>query len=72
MLPRKEWSTINLIRTGRGRYRSLVFKWHNKNSAECNCGGNGTDHKYIVEMCAKRQFKEETIGTHRVIQEAIE
>jgi hypothetical protein len=38
LLPRKQWTTINSIRTGQGRCGSLLFKGDYKDIAACDCG----------------------------------
>jgi len=72
LLPRKQWTTINQIRTGHGRCGSLLFKWHYKDSAACDCGEVEQTMNLIVETCPRRLFERGIIGIHRVTKETIE
>jgi hypothetical protein len=72
LLPRKQWSTINRIRTGQGRCGSLLFKWRYKDSAACDCGEVEQTMKHIVESCPRRLFEQGIVGIHQVTKEAVE
>ena len=42
-LPRKEWTTLNRLRTGVGRFGAAMQKWGLTDSAHCECVGSTTD-----------------------------
>lgn len=54
LLPRKQWSTINQIRTEHGGCGSLLFKWHYKDTPECDCGKMEQTISHIVKIYPKR------------------
>ena len=37
-VPRKEWTTLNRLRTGVGRFGAAMQKWGLTDSAHCECG----------------------------------
>jgi len=49
-LPRRAWVRFSRLRTGVGRFRSCLYKWHMASSAACECGAEQTvDH--VILRC---------------------
>ena len=51
-LSRKQWTTLNRLRTGVGRYRaSMKKKWGLADSAACGCGEPEQTADHIINSC---------------------
>lgn len=56
-LPRKQWCTINRIRTGQGRCADSMHRWGLQSSPFCDCDRRTPQTiQHIVEECPNRRF----------------
>lgn len=54
-LTRKIWTTLNHIKTGRGRSGHMMFKWKFRDSEPCDCGPESQTTSHIIDHL--REFK---------------
>ena len=50
-LSRKQWTTLNRLRTGVGRYKASMKKWGLADSAACECGEPEQTADHIINSC---------------------
>ena len=50
-LPHRQWTTLNRLRFGVGRFASSMKEWGLKDSAECECGHQEQTVHHIIEDC---------------------
>ena len=50
-LSRKQWTTLNRLRTGVGRYKVSMKKWGLADSAACECGEPEQTADHIINSC---------------------
>ena len=50
-LNRKQWTTLNRLRTGVGRYKASMKKWGLADSAACECGEPEQTADHIINSC---------------------
>ena len=50
-LPRKEWTTLNRLRTGVGRFGAAMHKWGLTDSAHCECGDPSQTVEHVMTSC---------------------
>lgn len=55
-LKRKEWVTLNRIRTHQGRCNACLFKWKVVDAPGCDCGAVSQTVAHIVLFCPLRRF----------------
>jgi hypothetical protein len=55
-LPRRQWTTLNRIRTGHGRCGDLLHKWGKREHPFCECGQIETV-RHIVLSCPVKRFE---------------
>ena len=55
-MKRKEWCTLNRIRTGHGRCADFKYKCGFIPSAVCDCGAERQTIKHIIEDCPLRKY----------------
>lgn len=71
-LPRKEWATLNRIRTGHGRCGYLMHKWNVVPTPNCECGNPYQTILHILTECPIRKFNGEPEDMFNASPEAIE
>uniref|UniRef100_A0A2S2P1H1 Retrovirus-related Pol polyprotein from type-1 retrotransposable element R1 n=1 Tax=Schizaphis graminum TaxID=13262 RepID=A0A2S2P1H1_SCHGA len=72
-LPRKEWTTLNRIRTRHGRCGYLqMYKWNAVPSPNCECGNPYQTISHILNECTIRKFNGEPEDVFNASPEAIE
>lgn len=54
-LPRKQWSTLNRLRTGVGRFGSTMKKWGLKETGHCECGHPDQTADHVINHCPKHR-----------------
>ena len=54
-LPRKQWTTLNRLRTGVGRFSSSMLKWGLKDSSVCECGAPEQTVDHILDVCPQHR-----------------
>lgn len=54
-LPRKQWTTLNRLRTGVGRFGAAMQKWGLVDSAHCECGDQLQTVEHIISSCPKHR-----------------
>ena len=47
----KQWTTLNRLRTGVGRYKASMKKWGLADSAACECGEPEQTADHIINSC---------------------
>lgn len=52
-LPRREWVTLNCLRTGVGRFGASMYRWGLSLSAACLCGAPEQMADYILSECTR-------------------
>ena len=50
-LPRKDWVTLNRLRTGVGRFNANMYRWGLCPSAACMCGAKEQTAEHIIYEC---------------------
>ena len=50
-LSRKQWTTLNRLRTGVGRYKASMIKWGLAENAACECGEPEQTADHIINSC---------------------
>ena len=50
-LPRQQWTLLNRLRTGVGRFKSAMKKWGLADSAACECGDPDQTPEHIMNTC---------------------
>ena len=50
-LPRKEWTTLNRLRTGVGRFGASMQRWGLTDSARCECGEASQTVEHVMTSC---------------------
>ena len=50
-LPRREWVSLNRIRTGVGRFNAAMHRWGLRPSAACQCGAPEQTAQHILSEC---------------------
>ena len=50
-LPRRQWTLLNRLRTGVGRFKSSMKKWGLADSAACECGAPEQTVQHIMTTC---------------------
>ena len=50
-LPRRQWTTLNRLRTGVGRYKASMQRWGLADSAACDCGYPEQTAEHIINTC---------------------
>ena len=53
-LPRREWVTLNRLRTGVGRFGANMYRWGLRPSAACLCGAPEHTADHILSECTMR------------------
>ncbi|KAJ8333503.1 hypothetical protein SKAU_G00415110 [Synaphobranchus kaupii] len=51
-LPHQQWTLLNRLRTGVGRFKSPIKKWGLADSAACECGEPEQTAKHIITGCS--------------------
>ena len=51
-LPRHQWTMLNRLRTGVGRFKSSMKKWGLSNSAACECGEPEQTAEHLITDCS--------------------
>lgn len=69
---RKNWTTLNRIRTGVARCNYCLHKWGLRESPACDCGAPRQTVSHIVEECPHRRFAGGTSGLHECSEAAID
>ena len=54
-LPRKQWTTLNRLRTGVGRFSSSMLKWGLRDSSVCECGAPEQTVDHILDVCPQHR-----------------
>ena len=52
-LPRREWVTLNRLRTGVGRFGASMYRWGLSPSAACLCGAPEQTADHILSECTR-------------------
>ena len=60
-LPRRQWTTLNRLRTGVGRFKSSMKKWGLAESAACECGHPEQTADHIITTCPFRPPSEASL-----------
>lgn len=61
-LPRREWKTVNRLRTGNGCCAEKMFLWGFANSPVCDCDNLTIQSiSYIINDCPIRRFNGDII-----------
>ena len=55
-MKRKEWVTLNRIRTHQGRCNACLFKWKVVDAPGCDCGAVSQTVAHIVLFCPLRRY----------------
>lgn len=71
-LQRKEWVTLNRIRTRHGKTGQMLCKWGLRPTSECDCESTIQTIEHIVEECPRRLFSKGMNNLHMATPEAIE
>ncbi len=50
-LPRKEWVSLNRLRTGVGRFGAFMYRWGLRQSAACQCGALEQTAQHLMDEC---------------------
>ncbi len=50
-LPRKEWVSLNRLRTGVGRFGVFMYRWGLRQSAACQCGAPEQTAQHLMNEC---------------------
>ena len=50
-LPRKDWTTLNRLRTGVGRFGASMQRWGLKDNAHCECGEPSQTVEHVMTSC---------------------
>lgn len=50
-LPRRQWTLLNRLRTGVGRYKASMRKWGLEDRAVCECGEPEQTAEHIITTC---------------------
>ncbi|KAL3052917.1 hypothetical protein OYC64_005443 [Pagothenia borchgrevinki] len=50
-LPRRQWTTLNHLRTGVGRFETSMKKWGLADSAACECGDPEQTAEHVITTC---------------------
>ena len=50
-LPRRQWTTLNRLRTGVGRFNVSMRKWGLADSAVCECGDPEQTADHVINTC---------------------
>ena len=50
-LPRRQWTTLNRLRTGVGRFKTSMKTWGLADSAACECGDPEQTAVHIITIC---------------------
>ena len=54
-LPRKQWTTLNRLRTGVGRFAESMQRWGLTDSAHCDCGDPKQTVDHVLTSCPKHR-----------------
>lgn len=54
-LPRRQWTTLNRLRTGVGRFAASMKGWGLRDSAACDCGHPEQTVDHIIEYCPQHR-----------------
>ena len=54
-LPRKQWTTLNRLRTGVGRFSSSMLKWGLNDYSVCECGAPEQTVDHILDVCPQHR-----------------
>ena len=71
-LPRRQWVTLNRIRTGRGRCGQTLHKWGLAADASCDCGAPVQTIDHIVSSCYLRKFDGSLDDINKCTPEAVQ
>lgn len=72
-LPRREWKTLNRLRTGHGCCAEKMFLWNFADSPVCDCDGVTVQSmSHIVNDCPQRRFSGGFNDLHSATSDAIE
>lgn len=50
-LPRRDWNTLNRLRTGGGRFAAAMQKWGLADRAHCECGAPSQTVEHVLTNC---------------------
>ena len=70
-LPRKQWVTLNRIRTLHARSAHHLHRWKMKDSPACDCGNPDQTVKHVVNDCPLRCFPDSFEGIHQTTDAAL-
>lgn len=52
-LPRRQWTTLNRLRSGVGRFNAAMQRWGLADSAACECGDPEQTADHIINTCPR-------------------
>ena len=70
-LPRKQWVTLNRIRTTHARTAHHLHRWKMKESPACDCGDPDQTVLHVVQDCPLRRFPGGFEAIHETTDDAL-
>jgi len=70
-LKRREWVTLNRLRTGHGRCGDNLHRWGLKDSPACDCGHSPQTMEHIIRHCPIRAFNKPIADIHNISNAAL-
>ena len=61
-LPCKQWTMLNHLRTGVGRFSATMKGWSLKDSAMCECGHPEQTVDHMIESCSQLRCQDEVMA----------
>ena len=71
-LPRGQWTTLNRLRTGVGRFGESMQRWGLVDSAHCDCGDPLQTVDHILTSCSKHRPPNGDLGLKNLDKETLE